>query len=126
MREMLASHPQPPSNPDVLAEALQALASCAAHCRSCADACLGEDDPGNLRECIRLNLDCGDICSATAAVLARSAGEHEVDRSLVDACITACEACATECSQHADHHEHCARCAEACRRCVDACRELAT
>ena len=126
MHEMLASHPEAPANQAAVADALEALASCAAHCRSCADACLAEEDPAELRECIRLDLDCADICSATAAVLARSSGTHAIDRSLLDACMASCEACGAECSGHADHHDHCARCAEACRRCADACRVLAS
>ena len=33
-------------------------------CTACADACLGEDDVGELTRCIRLDLDCADLCAA--------------------------------------------------------------
>ena len=94
-------------------------------CSACADACLGESNVDMLKTCIRLNLDCADICSATGHVLSR---ENEVDwlvvRDLVQACYTACQQCADECTQHAGHHKHCELCAEACHRCAETCRSI--
>lgn len=39
---------------------------CAEVCTACADACSAEGDPKMLVRCIRLNLDCADLCLATA------------------------------------------------------------
>jgi hypothetical protein len=39
--------------------------------RVCADACLGEEKVEMLRRCIRLNLDCADVCNATGRMLSR-------------------------------------------------------
>ena len=126
--EMLRTHPQfsISTNP-ALAACIEACFECAQTCTMCADACLGEEHVAHLRRCIRLNLDCADICAATGRLLAR---QTETDwmliRSQVQVCLTACQLCATECEQHASMHEHCRVCAEACRRCEAACQALLT
>jgi hypothetical protein len=120
------------THPDTLALDRGLLAACidacmegAESCTACADACIGEPTVAELRTCIRLNLDCADICDATGRVLFRmvQAGSG-LSRSLVEACIQACAACAEECERHASMHEHCRICAGACRRCEVACRAL--
>jgi hypothetical protein len=94
-------------------------------CTSCAHACLAEDHVQELTRCIRLNLDCADVCDATGRVLTRQTSfEPQLAQSMLDACVQACRACAEECERHADHHEHCRICAEACRRCEQACSDL--
>jgi hypothetical protein len=108
-----------------LAAALDALIACGEACTACADACLSEDRVADLTKCIRTNLDCADICAATARVLSRHTGyDANVSRSLLEACATACKACGDECASHADMHEHCRICADACRTCERACRDL--
>ena len=77
-----------------------------------------------LRQCIRLNMDCADVCAATAALATRRTGSNEeVIRKMLDACVTACRMCAEECERHASMHEHCRICATACRECERACQE---
>ncbi|HSV28865.1 MAG TPA: four-helix bundle copper-binding protein, partial [Candidatus Omnitrophota bacterium] len=77
-----------------------------------------------LVQCIRLNMDCADVCVATGAVATRRSGSNEqVIRAMLDACATACRLCAEECERHASDHEHCRICAEACRNCEDACQK---
>lgn len=94
-------------------------------CNVCADACLAEPEPEAMRRCIRLDLDCADICTATAAVLSRQTTPNwELLRAQLVACRTACRVCAEECASHADMHDHCKTCAECCRRCADACQQL--
>ena len=79
----------------------------------------------DLRQCIRLNLDCADVCAATGRMLSRQTGTNvETTRALLEACRAACKACAEECESHAQMHEHCKVCAEACRRCEQACADL--
>ncbi len=100
------------------------ITECAEACTTCAGACLAEENIADLRNCIRTDLDCADICAATARVLARQTpGELAVVRALLEACAVACRTCAEECDRHADHHDHCRACAEACRRCEAACHE---
>lgn len=97
--------------------------ACAQTCTSCADACLAEEMVAQLRQCIRLNLDCADVCDAFATLGSRRTGSNEeVIRKLLDACITACRVCGEECQRHASKHEHCRVCADSCRRCETACQ----
>jgi hypothetical protein len=76
-------------------------------------------------KCIRLCLDCADICAATVGVTSRQTEyDANVTRPLLEACAATCKSCGDECQRHAQMHEHCRVCAEACRRCEQACREL--
>jgi hypothetical protein len=126
VRRMFQTHPAPASDAGEEAFALvQAAAECAFTCTTCADACLEEDDPAAQRKCIRLNLDCAEICSVTAKLIARPGAQDQgLLRAQLDACATACRACADECDEHADHMEHCRICAEACRACAEACDRM--
>ncbi len=75
--------------------------------------------------CIRDDLDCADLCTATARVLARlNRSDKAVSTSLLAACIEACVQCAASCGPHRDHHEHCALCEQACLACETACQAL--
>lgn len=95
------------------------LNNCVAECNHCATACLDEQDVKMLSKCIKLDIDCAEICSTTASLLARDSdhGHH-----LLKECVEVCNACADECEKHsAMGMEHCKTCAEACRACADAC-----
>jgi hypothetical protein len=121
--KMLETHPQATAN-EALARCIEQCFACALSCTSCADACLAEEQVQELVRCIRLNLDCADVCDATGRVLTRQTStELRLARSMLDACVQACRICAEECERHAPHHEHCRVC-EACRRCEQACEEL--
>ncbi len=123
VQQMASTHPHVKGNTnDALIHCIEECYSCAQACTSCADACLGEDMVQQLTQCIRLNLDCADICVSTGSVATRRTGlNDEVIRSMLGACATACRRCAEECERHSDLHEHCRICAEACRRCERAC-----
>lgn len=125
-REMLATHPRSPNGKvDALTSCIEACFDCAQTCTSCADACLGEQDVASVVKCIRLNLDCADVCDTTGRLVSR---RTEVDvgtvRAQLQACIEACRVCGEECEKHAGHMEHCRVCAEACRACKQACEAL--
>ncbi len=108
-----------------LVRCIEECFDCAQACTACADACLGEEMVKELSRCIRLNLDCADICDTTGRALSRQVGaEVSVLRTFVQACAEACRVCGEECERHADMHEHCRVCADACRRCEQACNEL--
>jgi hypothetical protein len=122
--KMLETHPQATAN-EALARCIEQCFACALSCTSCADACLAEEQVQELIRCIRLNLDCADVCDATGRVLTRQTNsEPRLTRSVLDSCVQACRICAEECERHAPHHEHCRVCAEACRRCEQACEDL--
>jgi uncharacterized membrane protein len=110
---------------DLLAATIDALSDCAQACTADTDADLSEQHVTEMIQCIRLCLDCADICTAAAAVVSRQATyDANVTRPLLEACAAICKSCGDECEQHARMHEHCRVCAEACRRCEQACREL--
>ena len=98
---------------------IEALNNCAAECNHCATACLEEQDVKMLSRCIKLDLDCADVCQLTASLVARGS-EHA--SHLLKECADICDACAEECEKHAEHMDHCRACAEECRRCAEECR----
>jgi hypothetical protein len=124
-REMLGTHPDVKGKPsDALVRCVEECFNCAQTCTSCADDCLAEPMVDRLRQCIRLNLDCADICVATGKLASRRTGSNEdVLRQTLQACESACRTCGEECRRHAGMHEHCRICADECRRCEEACRQ---
>ncbi|MDX9974527.1 MAG: four-helix bundle copper-binding protein [FCB group bacterium] len=126
IQAMLRTHPRGGNlDQGLLQECVEACAECGQTCAACADACLGEDQVKMLVRCIRLNLDCAEICLATGAVLIRQTEANDaILREQLRACATACRVCGDECQNHADMHEHCRVCAESCRRCEEACNGL--
>ncbi len=119
IKEMIKEHPQVGADwNDQLGEAVRHAMYCAAICNSGADACSAEEM--DMRECIRLCMDCSDVCTATYRVATRrTAGNVAVIEAQLRACIAACEACVEECSKH--DNDHCRRCAQMCRECADDC-----
>jgi hypothetical protein len=124
--EMLETHPWPGHvDRRVLAECIEECFACAQACTACADACLSEDGVSELQKCIRLNLDCADICDATGRVVTRRTEyDAPTSKAQLQSCQEVCRTCAEECERHTEHHEHCRICAEACRRCERACAQL--
>ena len=127
-QQMLETSPnQPQFDREPLVRCIEACFECGQTCTACADACLGEESVKELTRCIRLNLDCADICETTGRLLSRQlATDAQLARSLVEACAQACRSCGDECERHARemNMEHCRVCAEACRRCEDTCNAL--
>lgn len=124
--QMLNAHPKGTQvDVSALTRVIDTAFDCAQSCTACADACLGEENVASLRHCIRLDLDCAEVCATTGTVLSRQTEpDWNVVRAQVQACATACQACAAECERHADRHDHCRVCAQACRQCEDACKQL--
>ena len=123
--DIIATHPHVRGNTnDTLIHAIEACFACAQACTACADACLGEEMVADLTQCIRLDLDCADLCMAAGRIATRRTGSDiDVMLATLQACRIACLACAEECAHHARMHEHCAICAEVCRTCAQACHE---
>jgi Domain of Unknown Function (DUF326) len=122
-QQMISTHPDlRGSTNDALIGCIEECYSCAQACTSCADACLAEDLVKDLTQCIRLNLDCADVCNVTGRMATRRTGSDEqMIRRMLHTCAAACRLCGAECERHASTHEHCRICAEACRRCMQAC-----
>lgn len=96
---------------------ISTLNNCATVCNHCISACLEEEDVKMLANCIKLDIDCAQICSLTAGFFARGSAHAP---HLLPECADICNACADECEKHA-HMEHCKECAEACRKCAAEC-----
>jgi hypothetical protein len=125
-QQMLETYPRD-FNVDqrLLARAIETLEECANTCTQCADSCLSEADLQQLAKCIRLNLDCADLCAATGRVISRQTEyDANITRPALEACIAACRSCGDECELHAADMAHCRVCAESCRECETVCREL--
>ena len=99
---------------------IEACNDCADACDHCAVACLAEPDPGKMARCIRLDIDCAEICRLAAGYMAR---DSECAMQICEQCAEVCELCGEECARHP--MEHCKACAEACRRCAEECRRMA-
>src|SRR3546814_7228041 len=96
--QITAAHPDVGGDiNEALLRCLEACQSCAQACTACADACLAEPMVAELRQCIRLNLDCADMCTAAGNLASRRTGSHE--RGLV----AALEACARACARSEEH-----------------------
>ncbi len=125
-RQMLDTYPRAVGvDADVLAAAIDALSDCAQACTADTDADLSERDLADMVRCIRLCLDCTDVCTATVGLVSRLAEyDANVIRPMLEACVAVCRSCGDECGRHAPHHGHCRVCEQACRRCEQACRDL--
>lgn len=124
-RAIISTHPDVRGSvSEALVAAIPEIYACAQACTACADACLAEEMVAELRQCIRTDLDCATICTASAEMANRRTGSNEpILRQMLELCVAACSACAEECERHAEMHEHCRICAERCRACAEACRK---
>lgn len=126
LQRMLETHPEPAgSNGDEARRCIEACVECTQTCTVCADACLGEADVAQMVACIRLNLDCADVCHVTGTLMTRpSHRDAPALRAQLQACVEICRACGDECARHGHHMEHCRVCAEACHACAEACEAM--
>ena len=123
--EMMSSHPYAPRDAaEALRRCIEQCYACAQACSACADACLAEPGVSTMRDCIRLNLDCADLCAMIGRIVTRGTGLNEMLLAeIINTCALICRLCGAECERHAGRHEHCRICAAACRSCAEACGE---
>ncbi len=125
-KQLLDTYPRAfDADAGVLAATIDALNDCAQACTADTAADLSEQNVTEMVKCIRLCLDCTDICVATVGVTSRQTEyDGSVIKPLLEACVAICRSCGDECERHAQMHEHCRVCAEACRRCEQDCRKI--
>jgi hypothetical protein len=125
-RQLLDTDPGPVNaDAGVLAATIDALSDCTQACIADTEADLSEQNLAEMVKCIRLCLNCADVCAATMGVVIRQAEyDAKVTRPLLETCIAICKSCGGECERHAPHMAHCRVCEQACHRCEQACREL--
>ena len=82
VRAMFRSHPEKPAHAETISRCIDSCFNCVETCPACADACLAERDIEHLVACVRLNLDCAAVCSATGNIMARAnkAGHRQLAR----------------------------------------------
>lgn len=95
---------------------VELIYKCAAECDYCASLCLEEEEMDRMRDCIKLNIMCADICRTTAMAISR---ESQYTHNLLEECAKICRECAEECEKH--QPDHCKRCADICHNCADYC-----
>jgi hypothetical protein len=77
-RDIISTHPDVRGNAsEALVRCIEECYACAQACIACADACVAEEMVQQLRQCIRLNVDCTDVCLATGALASRRTGSNE-------------------------------------------------
>lgn len=99
---------------------IDACNACAIACDHCAASCLQEENVQMMAKCIKLDMDCAQICRLAASYMAR---DSEFAQAICKLCAEVCDACARECANH--EAEHCQACARACWRCAQECRRMA-
>ena len=92
------------------------LAECVYLCNNCFSACVEEDGMEMMKECIRLDKECAQICAAT---LVEVYPGSRFKREILTLCANACRACGQECAKF--EQAHCQDCAKACQACAEAC-----
>lgn len=123
-REMIPTHPGVQGNiSEGLVRCIEKCFACPQTCTACADARLAEEMVEQLRQCIRYNLGCADVCAAAGRLPSRCTGANvQVLRRMPVTCMAARRVGGDECESHAGHHEYCRICAGSCRRCERACQ----
>jgi hypothetical protein len=109
---------------DVPAECIEACNVCEFACLSCAEASLAEVSLAKLGRCVRLALDCAEICLATRTLVSEALlCAPRLVQAQLEICARLCAACEAECRQQGAAHDYFGVCARACARCESLCRE---
>ena len=101
-------------------EKIEACHICAAYCDKCATQCLQEEDVQKMADCIRMDIQCAQICRLAASYMAQ---DSEYAKDICQLCADICQKCADECAKHSA--DHCQECANACQQCANACASIA-
>ncbi len=126
LQQVLSCYPISARTSTRLRDCIETCFECALACTACAAACTARKPIDDLLRCIRLDLDCADLCETVGRALSRQARpDWEVLRIEIEACSSICAACARECELHIEHPlDHFSACAKACRNCIERLREL--
>lgn len=93
---------------------------CMVACNHCYTACLGDKNVEMMKDCIRLDRECADICAYAAQAMSINSSYAMKICSL---CAEVCKACGNECKKH--DSDHCQQCADACFACAKVCQSMA-
>lgn len=101
---------------------IEILNKCISACNHCASSCLEEKEVGMMVACIKLDIDCAEICRTLVSFTTRGSlhAQH-----LLKECAEICKACAIEAQKHSQM-DHCKKCAEVCLACAEVCISMRT
>lgn len=99
---------------------LRVINDCINACDNCYIACLREENPAMMADCIITDRECADVCRLTAQFVAT---DSRFADKLLQLCRDICITCEEICRKHPA--DHCQRCADACHQCHLACEEYA-
>jgi len=109
---------------DLPAECIDACSVCEFACLACAEASLAERELTPLSRCVRLALDCAEVCLATRSLMVEALLiAPRLVQAQLDVCARLCAACEAECARHWVPDDYFGVCARACARCEFLCRE---
>jgi hypothetical protein len=98
---------------------VDACLACVPAAEACAEECLAAGGDGPITRAFLADLDCADLCRATARSLQRFNGTSlPVTRAILEAC----RAAASECAAQGEASER--RLDGACRSCITLCRRV--
>jgi hypothetical protein len=98
---------------------IQTITQCAKHCSSCAGTCLQEAAISEHADCIRICLECAEVCHSTTLLLVMNSSFSDQALQL---CRDICLACMKICSDIPE--EHCQQCATACKETAEQCEAV--
>lgn len=101
-----------------LMDLIEKLCDCQAACKYCFNACLEEENVAMMTRCIKLDVECAEICGLALSSVAYEGG---FTTEILRICAASCRTCAEECRKH--DVEHCIECAKACEECAKACEQ---
>ena len=87
---------------DEYKKCIEACYLCATACDNCAASCLDEENLEMMRECIKLDMQCANICRLAAQFMTLNSGSAQ---DLCRLCADVCQKCGDECGKH--EHDHC-------------------
>ncbi|QGU09841.1 four-helix bundle copper-binding protein [Leclercia sp. J807] len=105
---------------DEFKKCIESCYLCAAACDHCAASCLEEGNLDMMRECIKLDMQCANICRLAAQFMTLNSDSSQ---ALCRLCADVCQKCGDECGKH--EHDHCQECSRACHHCAEQCRKMA-
>jgi len=121
--QVVSDQPTSPVTSTMLSDCVQACVECQLACTACTDASLADDHVADMRRCIRVGLDCAEICGLTSRMLIRFVNSDvALLRAQLATCARACVTCEAECRARTSIHGD--ACAAACARCYETCRNL--
>src|SRR5690625_2152821 len=74
---------------------IDACYACATACDHCAVSFLDEQDVKSMTQCIKLDLDCAEVCRVAASYMARGG---QFSKTICRLCAEICQACADDCA----------------------------